>query len=250
MRIVIDISAANDPAAHPWLDRILHKIEDGWHVWDLTHAPDADAIEATTWMSDPGRQGKRLRELLVKSTGRGAWSLAPHTRRLRVTAHPAAADELAPESASRLAEEPLVILVENRDSDGAFVARVVSELDKSLHRVRSRDGQPIRFDSVGGADQMPQEVENRAGAAPYRPGWSPSSTAIGRLRETRRARPPAGSARHATSTGFPAGCSPNARRRTTCPEFSSARGPTSVQNTQGRSMPGNGSATNRRTSST
>lgn len=169
MRIVIDISTANDPDAHPWLDRILHRIEDGWHVWDLTDTPDAEAVEATTWGSDAGRQGSRLRELLVKSTSRSAWTLAPHTRRLRVTAHPVAADELTPEQAYRLADEPLVILVENRDSDGAFIARVVTALDKSLHGVRSRDGAPIRFDSVGGADQMPQEVESRAEAVPYRP---------------------------------------------------------------------------------
>ena len=169
MRITIDTSVANDPDAHGWLDRIVHRIEDGWHVWDLTDTPDVATIEATTWVSDPGRQGHRLRELLVKATARGAWTLAPHGRRVRVTADPTARDELAPEQASRLAEEPLVILVENRHNDGAFVARVVTELDAALHRVRSRDGEPIRFDSVGGADQMPQEVENRAEAVPYRP---------------------------------------------------------------------------------
>ena len=169
MRIVIDISAANDPDAHPWLDRILHRIEDGWHVWDLTDAPDAEAIEATPWATDLGRQGNRLRELLVAATQRSAWTLEPHTRRLRVTTLPAGPDEFAPEQASRLADEPLVILVENRDSDGAFVARIVTELDKSLHGVWRREGKPIRFDSVGGADRMPQEVEKRAGAVPYRP---------------------------------------------------------------------------------
>ena len=169
MRIVIDISAANDPDAHPWLDRILHRIEDGWHVWDLTDKPDAEAIEATPWASDLGRQGNRLRELLVAATQRSAWTLEPHRRRLRVTALPAAPDELAPKQASRLADEPLVILVENRDSDGAFVARIVTELDKSLHGVWRREGEPIGFDSVGGKGQMPQAVEKRAGAVPYRP---------------------------------------------------------------------------------
>ena len=171
MRIVIDISAANDPDAHPWLDRILHRIEDGWHVWDLTDTPDAEAIEATPWASDLGRQGNRLRELLVAATQRSAWTLEPHTRRLRVTALPAAPDELelAPEQASRLTDEPLVILVENRDSDGAFIARIVTELDKSLHGVWQREGKPIRFDSVGGVGQMREEVERQAGARPYRP---------------------------------------------------------------------------------
>ena len=169
MRIVIDISAANDPDAHPWLDRILHRIEDGWHVWDLTDAPDAEAIKATPWATDLGRQGNRLRELLVAATQRSAWTLEPHTRRLRVTALPAAPDELAPKQASRLADEPLVILVENRDSDGAFVARIVTELDKSLHGVWRREGKPIRFDSVGGVGQMRDEVERQASARPYRP---------------------------------------------------------------------------------
>ena len=169
MRITIDISVANDPDAHRWLDRIVHRIEDGWHVWDLTDTPDADAIAATTWVSDRGRQGTRLHELLVASTSRSAWTLAPHTRYVRVTAHPTAEHELAPERASRLADEPLVILVENRDSDGAFVARVVTELDRSLHGVWGREGEPIRFDSVGGIDQMPQEVERRTRAVPYRP---------------------------------------------------------------------------------
>ena len=196
MRIVIDISAANDPDAHPWLDRILHRIEDGWHVWDLTDSPDAEALAATTWASDPGRQGDRLRELVVAATQRSAWTLEPHTRRLRVTALPVAPDELAPEQASRLADEPLVILVENRDSDGAFVARIVTELDKSVHGVWRREGAPIRLDSVGGGGQMPQEVERRAHVAPYRPrlaavidsdrkgpGDSESRDA-GRLRET------------------------------------------------------------------
>ena len=90
MRIVIDISAARDPDAHRWLDRILLRIEDGWHVWDLTETPDAETIEATPWASDLGRQGNRLRELLVAATQRSAWTLEPHTRRLRVTALPAA----------------------------------------------------------------------------------------------------------------------------------------------------------------
>ena len=169
MLITIDISAANDPGAHRWLDRILRRIEEHWHVWDLTGTPDADAIEATTWARDPGRQGARLRELLVASTRRGAWTSAPHTRRVRVTTHPTAPEELAPEPASRLADESLVILVENRNSDGAFVKRVVTELDKPLHRLWKRNGEPIRFDSVGGAGEMRREVEKRANAVPYRP---------------------------------------------------------------------------------
>ena len=169
MRIEIDFSAANDPDAHRWLDRILYRIEDGWHVWDTASQPDPNAIEAATWIHDHGPQGGWVRQMLVASIQRGAWTFAPHGRRVRVTACPGAADELKPEDATRLAEEPLVILVENRDSDGAFVKRVVTELDKSLHGIWRRPGDPVRFDSLGGAGQMPDEVERRTRGKPYRP---------------------------------------------------------------------------------
>ena len=169
MRIEIDPSAANDPDAHQWLDRILYRIEDGWHVWDTADQPDSREMEATKWIRDPGRQGDRVREMLVASVQRSAWSLAPHGRSVRVTTHPCTPDELTPEDALRLAEEPLCILVENRISDGPFVERIVEELDKSLHDLWKRPGNPVRIDSVGGKGQMRQEVERRTSCKPYRP---------------------------------------------------------------------------------
>lgn len=169
MRIAIDLSAANDPDAHRWLDRIVHRIEDGWHVWDLTGAPDVDAIESTPWIHDPGRQGQRLRDLLVASIRRNAWTPAPHGRRVRVTTHPAAPDELTPEGAFNLADEPLVIVVENRHGDGGFVERILKELDRSVRALWSCPGEPIRFAGAGGAGQMPLEAKKRARGLPYRP---------------------------------------------------------------------------------
>ena len=169
MRIEIDISVANDSNAHRWLDRILHKIEDGWHVWDTDSEPNPDAFKDTTWIQDDGRQGARVHEMLVASIQREAWTSAPHGRRVRVTACPNGADELKPEDATRLAEEPLVILVENRNSDGAFLKRAVEELDESLYRIWHCRGNPIQLDSVGGKGEMPNEVDRRAQLVPYPP---------------------------------------------------------------------------------
>ena len=174
MRIEISISVANDPDAHRWLDRILHKIEDGWHVWDTHHQPDPDKLEATTWVRNRGTQGNWVRRLFVASIQRSAWSLGPHERRVRVTANPNDANELTPEDATRLAEEPLVILVENRDSDdgrdsGSFLKRIVAELDRSLNGVWESPGDPIRIDSVGGIGQMAAEITKQAGGVSYRP---------------------------------------------------------------------------------
>ena len=63
MRIEIRIGAANERDAHRWLDRILHKIEDGWHVWDTTAQPDPDQFETTSWIRDRGSQGDWVRRI-------------------------------------------------------------------------------------------------------------------------------------------------------------------------------------------
>ena len=176
MRISIARETAEDPAAHCWLDRIVGRIEDGWHVWDTTGFDDPAAMETSSWLREDSRQGARLRELWRFSVRRDGWSfaphgrrLAPHGRRLAATASPGGPDELAPEEAVRLAEEPLVLLVENRESDGAFLWRAVTELDKPLSALWRRKGDPIRLDSVGGVGQMAQQVRRRAQQTSHRP---------------------------------------------------------------------------------
>ena len=169
MLIEIDISAANTPVVARWLNRILHKVEDGWHLWDTTRGPTPEALLASSWARDPGMQGRRVRQILCAATKHGAWSMRPHGRRIRVTIHPRLADDVIPETAARLAEEPLVILVENRHSDGAFVERIVKELDNGLRNLWRRPGRPIRIDSVGGTGQMPAEVQRRAQGTQVRP---------------------------------------------------------------------------------
>ena len=169
MRIEIGSVAADDPDAHQWLDRILHKVDDGWHVWDTTNQPEPNELEGTSWIRDRGAKGEWVRELLVASIQRGAWSSEPHGRRLQVVTFPKGAEELAPENAGRLAEEPTVILVENRNSDGVFVERVVAALDRALNALWQRPGRPIRIDSLGGAGEMAAEIERRTRDLPYRP---------------------------------------------------------------------------------
>lgn len=169
MRIEIDTCVANDSDAHNWLDRILYKIEDGWHVWDTTNQLESD-FESTTWIRGRGLDArKRVHELLVASIQQNAWGLGPHGRHVRVTERPNATNELKPEDAVRLTEEPLWILVENRYSDGAFVKRIVDELDESLSGLWNQPGEPIRFDSLGGSGQMEREVRNRIQSVPFRP---------------------------------------------------------------------------------
>ena len=169
MRLEIDLDVANDPEAHRWLDRILSKVEDGWHVWDTTHEPDPNAFTGTTWISQRGTRGDEVRELLIASVIRSAWSLAPHGRRLRVRAQSSDEDQLAPEPAARCAETPLTILVENRCSDGLFLTRIVAELDRALRKLWNNPHGAVQVDSVGGKGQMAREVRRRVRSSSIRP---------------------------------------------------------------------------------
>ncbi len=169
MLVEIDLAVANDASSHRWLDRILHKIDDGWHVWDTSGLVDPVAFEGSSWVRDRGTQGDWVRELLTASLQRDAWTSAPHERRLLVTATPRESHELAPEDAARFVEEPLILLVENRNSDGCFAWRVVTECDRALGRLWRRPGDPIRPDSVGGSGGIPQEIARRARGTQLRP---------------------------------------------------------------------------------
>lgn len=135
-------------------------------MWDTTDYTVIDEMDATTWIQS---SSERVQEMLVTSIRRSAWTLEPHRRSVRVTDKPSNGDELTPEDAAELAEEPLWILVENRFSDGPFVKRIVKELDTALAELWRQRGDPIRIDSVGGKGQMPLEVERRAKSKPYRP---------------------------------------------------------------------------------
>lgn len=168
MRIEISECIANDSDAHEWLDRILHKISDGWHLWDTTEL-NFSSFETTTWVQHRGTKGDNIRELLRKSIERGAWGFGLHNRRVRVTNHQIHEDDLDPENAARFVEEPFYILVENRFSDGPFVKRIVCELCKPLSSLWARPGNPVRIDSVGGVGQMREEVKGKIEKQSYRP---------------------------------------------------------------------------------
>ncbi len=163
MIIEIGVDAADDPDAHEWLDRLVARIVDGWHVWQID-APDE--LEATAWLQDDGRAGARLRELFKAAVRRSAYPLAPHARQTRVTLDPTNDGDATPKDAFRLSDERLVVLVENRESDRAFLCRVVAELDRTLNRYWQINPPPIEFDSVGGKGQMQNEVMRRCQTTP------------------------------------------------------------------------------------
>lgn len=165
MIIDIDEDVANDPESLRWLDGILGTIEDGWHLWDVAGLED---YSSTLWLTHSDVRGQQIMELYRKAVERSSWSSGntPHGRRIRVAREPLSGEELAPEPACRLACERLVVLVENRESDGAFLKRVMAELDRQLSRWWNQDPAPVKLDSVGGKGQMVIEVQKHRGRVP------------------------------------------------------------------------------------
>jgi hypothetical protein len=83
-----------------------------------------------------------------------------------VTCRPRERGDLQPEAAARFADEKLVVLVENRVSDGAFLKRIIEAMGGSLRTWWSRSGDPACIDSLGGRGEMRKEVEARARSVP------------------------------------------------------------------------------------
>ena len=167
MRIEIDPCVANESDAHQWLDRILHKISDGWHLWDTSSHLNSSEFEATRWIKDRGTKGDEILDLFRKSSTREAWDSKLHTKRIRVTAYPQNENERNPEDAARIAEQKLCILVENEFGDGLFLQRIIEILDKPLSQYWNQNPKPIYIDSVGGATQMGKAVKRRSDEAGF-----------------------------------------------------------------------------------
>lgn len=158
MIIEIDVAVAHDRESLRSLERIALKIEDGWHLWAVDEPED---FEGTPWLRDPGVTGERGRALLLAAIKRSGYPPGIHSRRVRVALRPQQADGLEPKDAADLAESPVVILVENRFADGAFVRRIIADLDRVLNKYWQDDIHRVEIDSVGGKGQMADEVERR-----------------------------------------------------------------------------------------
>ena len=163
MKIKINETAARHEEQHPWLDRIIARVDDGWHIWDVSRL---ERFPETSWVTERGTAGQRIIELYQKSVAAGAWRGAIHRREIVVTGDPESSDEFTPEAAARFAEEPFTILVENRISDGAFLEKIIQELDRPLGKYWNQPGRPIKIDSLGGTGQMRQAVESQGRKTP------------------------------------------------------------------------------------
>lgn len=159
MRVVFAAEVLERQEAWRFLTRILHKVDDGWHLWEVD---DPDLVETSSWYRN--RSGDRLLdELLRESVVRAAWSSTDglHAQSVRVTDRPSNETwELEPKPAAWALEEPLRVVVEDRESDGLFLDVVVRTLGpEELVELYELQPSPLKVVSPGGRDKIRRHLE-------------------------------------------------------------------------------------------
>ena len=150
MMVVFKEDAASNPADLTFLDRIIHRIEDGAHEWSIENPA---SLEASDWMHNCRPNLLELFKDAVKkqSYPRQRFPL----RSVTVTANPKAG-ELTPQQAARYVSKPLFVLVENRFSDGELLSTALRYMSPApLQKLLNSNVHDLIYcDSAGGNGEL------------------------------------------------------------------------------------------------
>ncbi len=157
MRFVVSSSVLNgDDSVLELIDRLVDRLADEVHRVDV---PEVDLLQESNWYRgarSPRR--KVLTSALARPPRVANDSRGPHVKAVEVL------DAASAKLADRLAHTPLVILVEDRESDGVFLDIVVEELGwpelQTLWAIGKKVTPPAtEIDTAGGKDAIPQRIE-------------------------------------------------------------------------------------------
>ncbi|MCP4107997.1 MAG: hypothetical protein GY749_21040 [Desulfobacteraceae bacterium] len=132
MKVRFEKSVMNDPTAWSVLDLIVQHFLDGRHAWDVD---DLENIEQSQWIQTDidGRAGKRNLEVLYKCYTDSVYprhGSKMHSITITVTDHGKSDKELTPDDARSCLDMPAYIVVENSESDGAFIEAMIHALGR------------------------------------------------------------------------------------------------------------------------
>lgn len=155
MKVRIAPDACAEQTDWRFLDNIINKVADGWHIWQIE---DPEAIEKTGWID--GRVW--LKELFQKAALASAYSSDSNfPKREILVSNQAISGALPPRQAAEYATTPLTILMENRFTDGIFINIVLDVLaPNEINEQRRNAPNSIYYDSPGGIGELPKLVED------------------------------------------------------------------------------------------
>lgn len=152
MIVSFDIKALNSVENPRWHDEILGLFEDGRHKWAVS---DPEEIRASRWYQEKGlRDRRRVEVLLEQARPAGTYSSRNPSLVVDTQYHLGESWHLEPAQACRVLKHPVTIVVENSQSDGAFLRAVMLRFgEKILKRtVGEQEFQEIKKRWEGGAD--------------------------------------------------------------------------------------------------
>lgn len=157
MRVAIADNVFNAPNAFVALDRILDHFLSGRHRWEIN---DVEEIQNSSWLAGSDRVSRRNTEILEKCFVAAATAAAgrTHMQALAVDMTAAPPNQLSPEDALTYLSSPAIVVVENAESDGAFLDALVYAYDRVelWHALESRW---VELDHAGGFGEIEKRLE-------------------------------------------------------------------------------------------
>ncbi len=160
MRVIFDPVALGEPDLFPFFDRILSLFDEALHEWEVDRP---DIVEETPWFKGCRSHYLKLFEEAAKNTAWNRHDPDLHIQCLIVTASPKEGPdlEMLPAVAAIYLRQPLIILMENRFTDGLFLDAVIEILaSERFKSFRKTVPQALKYDSGGGIGEVPKLVHD------------------------------------------------------------------------------------------
>jgi hypothetical protein len=148
------------PRVFHHLDRVLDALFDGRHRWDER---DPAAVEQSAWASEEGRAGRRVLDAVEKLLGaqlyepRAEQESKMHTMTLTVALTAAPPLALLPSEAVKALETPAFVIVENGESDRAFLEAMLRAFGRAALK-EALDRRLWEVVSAGGGGEIPKRL--------------------------------------------------------------------------------------------
>lgn len=160
MLVTIRDDVTSCASAFRSLDQIFLRIEAGAHDWQID---DVDALFTSTWLANRNDYREYV-ENLVKANAYP--KPIRFSRQLVVCATPqpnARPTELVPEAAAQFVSKPLLVLMENKFTDGTLFDIAVEFLAPPdiAHNLTERKVGMIEYLSAGGLGEIPKHIQDR-----------------------------------------------------------------------------------------
>lgn len=159
MRVRFSITVLHDPTAFFSLDRIVDLFLEERHIWVIE---DPDEIRHSAWIANEelSRTAQRNLEALEKCFTTAIYGppAGARGREVEIVGRPAGTAALSAAEARRMLEAPAYVIVEDADSDGAFLEAMAAAFGREA-LARALDAQWCQIVHAGGGGGVKKRLD-------------------------------------------------------------------------------------------